>query len=59
MDLPETITLDVPNLLTAVGAVVAILAALYSARSARAAHQQAEDGDATVTEANIPLSDVA
>ena len=51
MDLPETITLDVPNLLTAAGVVVAILAAIYSARSARAAHRQAEAADAAVAEA--------
>jgi hypothetical protein len=51
MDLPETLTLDVPNLLTAAGVVVAVLAALYSARSARAAHRQAEAADAAVGEA--------
>ncbi len=51
MNLPETITLDVPNLLTAAGVMVAILAALYSARSARAAHRQAEAAEATVAEA--------
>lgn len=53
MDLPETITLDVPNLLTAAGVAVAILAALYSARSARAAHRQAEAAEATVAEAKV------
>jgi hypothetical protein len=53
MDLPETITLDVPNLLTVAGVVVAILAALYSARSARAAHRQAEAAEATVAEAKV------
>lgn len=53
MDLPETITLDVPNLLTAAGVVVAILAALYSARSARAAHRQAGAAEATVAEAKV------
>lgn len=51
MGLPETITLDVPNLLTAAGVGVAILAAVYSARSARAAQRQAEAADAAVTEA--------
>lgn len=51
MDLPETVTLDVPNLLTAAGVVVALLAAVYSARSARAAHRQAEAADAAVEEA--------
>ncbi len=51
MPLPETIILDVPNLLTAAGVVVAILAAVYSARSARAAHRQAEAADAAVSEA--------
>jgi len=51
MALPETITLDVPNLLTAAGVVVTILAALYAARSARAAHRQAEAADAAVAEA--------
>lgn len=53
MNLPETITLDVPNLLTAAGVVVAILAAVYSARSARAAHRQAEAAEATVAEAKV------
>jgi hypothetical protein len=53
MDLPETITLDVPNLLTAASVAVAILAALYSARSARAAQRQAEAAEATVTEAKV------
>ncbi|MDA8447473.1 hypothetical protein [Paracidovorax valerianellae] len=53
MDLPEAITLDVPNLLTAAGVAVAILAALYSARSARSAHRQAEAAEATVAEAKV------
>lgn len=51
MNLPETITLDVPNLLTAAGVGVAIIAALYSASSARAAHRQAVAAEATVAEA--------
>lgn len=51
MTLPDTVTLDVPNLLTAAGIVVAILAAVYSGRSARAAHRQAEAADASVREA--------
>ncbi len=51
MSLPETITLDVPNLLTGAGVVVAILAAVYAARSARAAQRQAEAADAAVEEA--------
>jgi hypothetical protein len=50
MSLPETITLDVSNLLTAGGVFVAILAAIYSARSARAAQRQAEAADAAVAE---------
>lgn len=53
MDLPETITLDVPNLLTAAGVFVALLAALYSAWSARAALRQAEAAEATVAEAKV------
>jgi hypothetical protein len=41
MDLPETIVLDIPNLLTAASVIVALLSALYSLRSAKAAHRQA------------------
>jgi type II secretory pathway pseudopilin PulG len=53
MQLPETVTLDVPNLLSAGSVIVAVLAAVYSARSARAAQRQAEAADSAVREARV------
>lgn len=53
MDLPDTVILDVPNLLTAAGVFVALLAAVYSARSAVAAHRQAVAAETSLSEAKI------
>lgn len=53
MGLPETVILDVPNLLTAAGVFVALLAAVYSARSAAASHRQAVTAEAALKEAKI------
>lgn len=58
MDLPQTIVLDVANLLTLAGVVVAILAAIYSGRAAHAAQLQAAAADETLKEAKAQ-SDLA
>lgn len=51
--LPDTIVLDIPNLLTAGGVLVALLSAVYSARSAAASHRQAVAAEAALAEAKI------
>lgn len=51
MSLPETVVLDVPNLLTLAGVVVALLSAIYAWRSAQAARRQAEAAEASLREA--------
>ena len=53
MALPETVILDVPNLLTAGGVFVALLAAVYSARSAAASHRQAVAAEVALQETKI------
>lgn len=53
MGLPETIVLDVPNLLTAAGVFVALLSAVYSARSASASHRQATAAEAALADTRI------
>ena len=53
MGLPDTIVLDIPNLLTAGGVSVALLSAVYSARSAAASHRQAIAAEAALAEAKI------
>lgn len=51
MSLPETVVLDVPNLLSVAGIFIALLAAVYAALSARAAQRQANAAEAAVREA--------
>jgi hypothetical protein len=51
MELPETIVLDVPNLLTLAGVVVTILGAFYSGVSAYAAKRQAHAAEISLKEA--------
>lgn len=51
MPLPDTLILDVPNLLTAAGVFVALLAAAYSSRSAVASHRQAAAAETALAEA--------
>lgn len=48
MTLPDTIVLDVPNLLTLASVIVAVLAALYSGRSADAAKRQVQAAEASL-----------
>lgn len=50
MQLPETVVLDIPNLLVLAGVVVSLLAAIYSARSARASQRQASAAEAALSE---------
>lgn len=50
MDLPDTIVLDVPNLLMLASVVVAVLAAVYSGRAAHAAQRQAQAAEASLKE---------
>lgn len=50
MDLPQTIVLDVPNLLVLASVVVAILAAVYSGKAAHAAQRQAQAAEAALKE---------
>lgn len=57
MCLPDTIVLDVSNLLTLAGVVVAVLAALYSARSAQAAQRQAKAAEEQSQHARSALSE--
>lgn len=52
MTLPETIVLDVPNLLTAGGVMVGLLSAAYAWRSARQAQRQADAAERSVHEAS-------
>lgn len=51
MSLPETIVLDVPNLLTLAGVTVTILGAFYAGISAYAAKRQASAAERSVKEA--------
>jgi hypothetical protein len=51
MSLPETVVLDVPNLLTLAGVVVAVLAAVYSGISARASQRQATAAETALKQA--------
>lgn len=51
MSLPETVVLDVPNLLMLAGVVVAVLAAFYSGMSAYAAKRQASAAEKSLSEA--------
>jgi hypothetical protein len=53
MGLPDTIVLDIPNLLTAGGVFVALLSAVYSARSAAASRRQAVAAEAALAEAKV------
>ena len=50
MSLPETIVLDVPNLLTLLGVAVAILSAMFASRSATSARRQAEAAESALKE---------
>lgn len=51
MSLPETVVLDVPNLLTLAGVVVALLGAFYAGVSAYAAKRQATAAERSLREA--------
>lgn len=51
MPLPETVILDVSNLLMLAGVTVSVLAALYSARSAHASQRQASAAEAALKQA--------